>query len=107
MGVQGSLVSVREMDNSEPPLPHEVSAQVERIAHQQRVEVFLASRDAGNALTLDSLRAGIRLETVISAAAGAAQYADAAIGIVRDEYRPVLHCKEGCSYCCRKPGVLT
>jgi Fe-S-cluster containining protein len=95
------------MTNSGHPLPHDVSAEVDRIAHQQRIEVFLASRDAGDTLTLDSLRAGIRLETVISAAADAAQYADEAIGIVRDEYRPVLHCKEGCSYCCCKPGVLT
>jgi Fe-S-cluster containining protein len=95
------------MTNSKRPGPQEVSGEIERIAHRQRIDVFLASRDAGNTLTLDSLRAGIKLETVIGAAADAAHYADEAIAIVRDEYRPVLHCKEGCSYCCCKPGVLT
>jgi uncharacterized protein len=82
-------------------------ADIDRIAHRQRLDVFLASRDAGNTLTLDALRSGIRLKTVVSAAADVAEYADEAIAIVKDEYRPPLHCKEGCSYCCCKPGVLT
>ena len=69
--------------------------------------MFLASRDVAKTLTLDSLRSGIRLKTVISAAANVAQYADEALAIVHDEYRPPLHCKEGCWYCCCKPGVLT
>ena len=86
---------------------NDLSAEVDRTAYRQRLDAFLASRDAGNTLTLDSLRAGIRLETVISAAADLARYADAAIAIVKDEYRPPLHCKEGCWYCCCKPGVLT
>jgi len=82
------------------------AAEAEREAYRLRLDVFLASRDAGHALTLDSLRVGIRLETVVSAAAAVADYADEALGIVRDEYRPPLHCKEGCWYCCCKPGVL-
>jgi Fe-S-cluster containining protein len=88
-------------------LPNELSAEAERTAYRQRLEVFLASRDAGRALTLESLRAGIRLETVISAAASVARYADEALAIVNDEYRPHLDCMEGCCYCCSKPGVLT
>src|SRR3989442_2699433 len=86
---------------------NDVPAEVERMAQRQRVDVFLASRDAGNTLTLDSLKAGIRLRTVIDAAAAVAEYADEAIAIVNDQYRPALDCKAGCSYCCRKPGVLT
>jgi Fe-S-cluster containining protein len=89
-------------------LPNEVSGgDVDLIAQSQRLDVFLASRDAGNTLTLEALKAGIRLEAVIDAAADVAQYADEAIAIVKDEYRPALHCREGCSYCCCKPGVLT
>jgi Fe-S-cluster containining protein len=85
----------------------DVSSEIDRIAQRQRVDVFFASRDAGNTLTRDSLKTGIRLEAVIGAAADVSQYADEAIAIVKDEYRPALHCKEGCSYCCCKPGVLT
>jgi Fe-S-cluster containining protein len=84
-----------------------LSADVDRIAHRQRLDAFLASRDAGNTLTMDALRAGIRLKAVISAAADVADYADEAIAIVNDEYHPRLDCKEGCWYCCCKPGVLT
>jgi len=86
---------------------NDVSGDIDRIAQKQRLDVFLASRDAGNTLTRDSLKAGIRLEAVIGAAADVSQYADEAIAIVKDEYRPALHCKERCSYCCCKPGVLT
>lgn len=88
-------------------LLNELSAEVERTAYRQRLETFLASRDAGNALTFDSLKAGIRLQTVLSAATDVASYADEALAIVNDEYRPSLHCKKGCCYCCCKPGVLT
>ena len=69
--------------------------------------MFLASRDAGNTLTYDALRAGITLRSVIAAASEVASYADEALSIVNDEYRPPLDCREGCSYCCCKPGVLT
>jgi Fe-S-cluster containining protein len=87
--------------------PDELSAEADRTAYRERLDAFLVSRDVGNALTLDALRAGIRLETVISAAANVAQYADDALEIVNNEYSPPLNCKEGCSYCCCKPGVLT
>jgi Fe-S-cluster containining protein len=83
-----------------------LSAEAERAAYSQRLDVFVASRDAGRALTLAALRSGIRLEAMVSAAADAADYADEAQTIVDDEYRPHLDCQSGCSYCCRKPGVL-
>jgi Fe-S-cluster containining protein len=80
--------------------------EVERRAHGQRLEVFLSSRDAGRALAVDALANGISTARLIELAGDAARYADAAIEIVNEEYRPHLDCKEGCSYCCRKPGVL-
>jgi Fe-S-cluster containining protein len=85
----------------------DVSAEIERTAYRQRVETFFACRNAGNTLTLDSLKAGIQLRAIVAAASDLAEYADEALAIVNDEYRPSLHCKEGCSYCCCKPGVLT
>jgi len=84
----------------------DLTAEAERQAYRQRLDAFLASRDAGNVLTLESLRAGIRLQTVVEAAAAVADFADEALSIVREEYRPRLECKEGCWYCCCKPGVL-
>ena len=78
----------------------------EREAYRQRLDVFLASRDAGKALTRDALLRGVRLEAVIDAAADVARYADDALAIVNQEYSPRLECREGCSFCCRKPGVL-
>lgn len=80
--------------------------EVERLAYRQRLDVFLPSREAGAALTSDALRTGIRLESVVRVAADVAAYSDEAIQIVKDDYRPVLHCKKACTYCCRKPGVL-
>src|SRR6266850_23389 len=80
--------------------------EVERRAHAQRLEVFLSSRDAGRALAADALSNGISTARLITLAGDAARYADAAIEIVNEEYRPRLDCKEGCSYCCCKPGVL-
>ena len=84
----------------------DLAARAEREAHRQRLDAFLASRDAGHTLTLDSLRAGISLTAVVSAATSVADFADQALAIIAEQYRPSLHCKEGCSYCCRKPGVL-
>jgi len=78
----------------------------ERMAFRQRLDAFVASEDAGYTLTLDALRAGISLRTVVGSATDVARFADEAIGIVMDEYRPSLDCKKGCSYCCCKPGVL-
>lgn len=79
---------------------------VERRAYQQRLDVFVSSREAGLQLTADGLRDGVSLTRLIDTAADLARYTDDAIAIVRDEYRPRLDCKEGCSYCCQKPGVL-
>jgi uncharacterized protein len=98
---------VFEFDNNLPStLPDPMSAEVERIAYRHRLEVFLASRAAAQTITLDSLRAGLRLKSVVAAAAGLAEYADEAVTIVREEYRPPLACREGCAHCCCKPGVL-
>jgi Fe-S-cluster containining protein len=80
--------------------------EVERRASQQRLDVFLSSRDAARGLTADALDSGISSARLIDLAGNLARYADAAIEIVTEEYRPRLDCKEGCSYCCCKPGVL-
>src|SRR2546430_464965 len=82
-------------------------SEIDRTAYRQRLETFLACREAGNTLTSDSLKTGIRLRTIIGVATDIADYANEAIAIVKEEYHPPLHCKEGCSYCCCKPGVLT
>jgi Fe-S-cluster containining protein len=79
---------------------------VERAAYRERLDTFLASRDAGRTLTYDALRFGITLDAVTDAARRVAEYTDEALVIVADEYRPALDCKAGCSYCCRKPNVL-
>jgi Fe-S-cluster containining protein len=84
----------------------ELSAEAERAAYRQRLDVFLASRDSGQALTVAALRKGIRLEALVDAASKAADYSDEALAIVNEEYHPRLDCKKGCSYCCGKPGVL-
>ncbi|MGH9201221.1 MAG: YkgJ family cysteine cluster protein, partial [Vicinamibacterales bacterium] len=62
--------------------------------------------DAGHTLTLGSLKDGISLKHLIETSRDLSDYADDAIAIVRDEYKPQLDCREGCSYCCCKPGVL-
>jgi Fe-S-cluster containining protein len=78
----------------------------ERIAYRYRVDAFAASRDAGWALTRDALRDGVTVDALVSAAARSAAFADEALKIVEHEYRPAIACREGCSYCCCKPGVL-
>src|SRR6266436_3564231 len=78
----------------------------ERQAIQERLEVFLASRDAGSALTHDALHQGVTLHAIVDVAERLAVYADEAQMVVKDEYRPRLHCREACSYCCCKPNVL-
>src|SRR2546428_14103211 len=93
--------------SSNPPTPGtDLSAAAEREAYRLRLDALLAGRDAGNTLTLDSLRAGIRPETVVSAAAAVAAFADEALAIISDEYRPPLHCKASCWSCGSKPGAL-
>jgi Fe-S-cluster containining protein len=92
---------------SQKELASEVSAEIERTAYRKRLEIFRACCNTANALTVDSLQSGIRLDTIINAATALTHFADGALTAVRDEFRPRLHCKEGCSYCCCKPGVLT
>jgi Fe-S-cluster containining protein len=86
--------------------PEAFAYEVERRAYRQRLEVFIGSRDAGQSLTADRLSDGVSVRSLVDAAADLSGYADRAIAIVREEYRPSLDCREGCSYCCRKPGVL-
>lgn len=87
-------------------LVDDLSTEIEQAAYRARLEAFLASREVGQSLIADSLKQGIRLQAVVSAAADVAQFADEALAIVQEEYRPRLHCQEGCHYCCCKPGVL-
>jgi uncharacterized protein len=86
--------------------PEAFEYEVERRAYQQRLEVFVGSRDAGHNLTVDGLSEGVSVRSLVATAAALTEYADLAMAIVSEEYRPHLDCKDGCSYCCRKPGVL-
>jgi Fe-S-cluster containining protein len=88
-------------------LEDDAAARIERSAYRERLDVFLACRDTAQELTQESLKTGIQLRAVVSAAAGVARYVDEALAIVDGAYRPALDCREGCSYCCQKPGVLT
>src|SRR5579872_1627786 len=88
-------------------LSGEMSAEIERTAYRTRVEIFLACCQTANALTLDSLDAGIQFSAIINTATDISQFAKGALQAVMDEYRPPLDCHEGCSYCCCKPGILT
>src|SRR5437762_14248725 len=94
----------------QPPAPRRSvgggGLDIERRAIRERLDVFLASRDAGNALTRDALHQGVTLRTIIDVAERLAVYADEAQMVVKDEYRPRLHCRDACSYCCSKPNVL-
>ena len=92
---------------SQQELAGEVSAEIQRTAYRKRLEIFLVCCKAATALTLNSLETGIRLRAVINTAINITQFADGVLAAVRDEYRPPLHCQEGCSHCCCKPGVLT
>jgi Fe-S-cluster containining protein len=80
--------------------------EVERRAYSQRLDVFLSSRDAGLNFTADAITDGVSLQHLITAAGDVSGFADEAIAIVTEEYRPPLDCQAGCSFCCRKPGVL-
>lgn len=84
-----------------------VAREAERRATEQRLAIFLGSHDAAASFVRDSVDAKVSPGNLIDTARRVAQYADDAIAIVNDEYRPRLECKEGCSYCCCKPGVLT
>jgi len=87
--------------------PHEnLVLRAERAAYRARLEVFLSSRDASCDLTAGALRGGITPEAIVRSADDVAQFCDEAVPILLDEYRPSLDCQQGCSFCCRKPGIL-
>jgi Fe-S-cluster containining protein len=83
-----------------------VADTAEQTAYRQRIDAFLACRDAGHEVTVDMLRAGINLTAITDSAQELAAFCDEAQQIVAGEYAPVLACQAGCAYCCRKPGVL-
>jgi len=89
-----------------PDAAVDVALEVERAGYRQRLEVFLPSRTAARELTADAVREGADVGSVIRTGSDVASFADEAIGIVTEDYRPALQCRKSCSYCCRKPGVL-
>jgi len=80
--------------------------EVELAALRQRVETFVASRNRGDAITGRVLEAGISVPSISGVAEALAVQADATLASITEKYRPALDCKDGCAYCCRKPGVL-
>jgi Fe-S-cluster containining protein len=84
----------------------QLTDEIQRTVYRERLDTFLASRDAGRTLTAQALKQGILLEVVVGAAATVSSYADEALAIVAAEYRPQLACRKGCDSCCCKPGVL-
>jgi Fe-S-cluster containining protein len=74
---------------------------------EQLAEVFVACRDTAQALTRESLKTGIRLRALVSVATDTAHFADGVLSELDRVYRPPIACRERCSYCCQKPGVLT
>jgi Fe-S-cluster containining protein len=82
------------------------SGDAERIAYRHRLEAFVASRDAAASLSRGILAEGVTADALIATAATSATFADEALAIVNEDYRPTIACREGCSYCCCKPGVL-
>lgn len=91
---------------SPPTERRDTTHDAERTAYRHRVEAFLAGRDAGASLTRNTLREGVTVEALVTTALESTQFADEALAIVNEEYRPTIACREGCAYCCRKPGVL-
>jgi hypothetical protein len=82
------------------------SGDPERIAYRHRIEAFVASRDAAASLIRDTLAEGVTVDALITTASRSATFADEALAIVNEDYRPAIACREGGSYCCCKPGVL-
>jgi len=89
----------------EPLSESELSA-VERSAFGTRIEIFAASRRAASTLARNQLRSSSEAGDLRQTAARIATSVDEAIAIVRDRFTPRLDCREGCSACCRRPGVL-
>ena len=80
---------------------------IERLAYRMRASVFEQSRNAGQAITSKQVGVGdTSVGDMSSSAAHLADCADQLTASIKNRFRPRLDCKEGCSYCCRKPGVL-
>jgi uncharacterized protein len=90
----------REVSSSAPVMT------VERAAYRMRIQIFEQSRNAGSAIAGKELEGGNSQPALLSIAAKVSAFADQTIAMINQRYRPPLNCKEGCSYCCRKPGVL-
>lgn len=78
----------------------------ERLAYAARLEIFLETRSAASALTRDATEISRTPADLRRAAESVASLVDEAISIVRTDLRPTIDCREGCSSCCRTPGVL-
>ena len=78
----------------------------ERSVYRQRLEILLASRAASDQITAATLSHDSSASAALKASAAVADYADTAQAIVTRAYQPAIDCQDGCSYCCRKPGVL-
>lgn len=81
-------------------------ATAERIVYRQRLDILLASRAASAQITAATLAHDGNASAPMKAAAAVAHYADTSQAIVTRAYQPPIECQDGCSYCCRKPGVL-
>jgi Fe-S-cluster containining protein len=79
---------------------------IEQAAYRMRVRIFEMSRSAGNTITSNELEGGSSVQALVDGAAKVSAYADEMIETIKRRHRPALDCKEGCAYCCRKPGVL-
>ncbi len=100
--------AVRPLPPPSPRLqsPSDQGLTIEQAAYRIRVQIFELSRSVGNALAAKELEQSTDVGALASSAARVSVYADQMIATVTDRYKPALDCREGCSYCCRKPGVL-
>ena len=96
--------------NAWPPRPPDASAAppetAEQAAYRLRIQLFELSRSVGSAILAKDMEGVSSAETLISGTTRISVYADQMITTIKQRYRPALDCSEGCSYCCRKPGVL-
>jgi Fe-S-cluster containining protein len=88
------------------PSPNQHSEEVEAAAYRLRVKTFASNRTAGDAITSRELEGGATLTNILNTAGELSAYAEQSLAAINQRYRPRLDCKKGCSYCCRKPGVL-
>jgi Fe-S-cluster containining protein len=79
---------------------------VQQAAYRLRIQVFELSRTVALALAEKELEAAGDTPALVNSAARVATYTDQMIATLNERYKPALDCREGCSFCCRKPGVL-